>query len=83
VHRVLRYGDGDRNGHDLELLPGWDAQACGTVLKVFVMLPEVHHGLVVDQATVCWSRGHEVGLTIRDINEQEVLRLQNFITACM
>ena len=48
--------------------------ACGMVLKLFVMLPELQHGIVVDRATVCWCRGHEV---------QEAARLQNFITACV
>jgi hypothetical protein len=57
--------------------------ACGTVLKVFLMLPEVPHGIVVKEALVCWSRGHEVGLAIHGIDHEEVARLQDFIAACV
>jgi hypothetical protein len=57
--------------------------AYGTVLKLFLMLPEVQHGIVVKEAVVCWSRGHEVGLAIRGIDPQEADRLQDFITACV
>ena len=57
---------------------------CGTVLRLLVMLPEMKHGLVVEQATVCWSRGgHEVGLATQTIDELEAARLQDFITACV
>jgi hypothetical protein len=57
---------------------------CGTVLRLLVMLPEMNHGLVVEQATVCWSRGgHEVGLGTQTIDALEAARLQDFITACV
>jgi hypothetical protein len=57
--------------------------AYGTLLKLFLMLPEMSHGIVVKEALVCWSRGQEVGLAIRDIDPQEALRLQEFIYACV
>jgi hypothetical protein len=55
----------------------------GTVLKLFFMLPEVPHGIVVNEALVCWSRGHKVGLAIRTIDPKEAARLQDFIAACV
>ena len=57
--------------------------ACGCVLKLFVMLPEVPHGIIVEQALVCWSRGREVGLEIQTIDPQDAARLQEFIMACV
>ncbi|HJR77666.1 MAG TPA: hypothetical protein VJ805_11850 [Nitrospiraceae bacterium] len=38
--------------------------AYGAALKLFVMLPDVPHGIIVEQEMVCWSRGLEVGLAI-------------------
>jgi hypothetical protein len=51
----------------------------GTALTLFVMLPDNQEALLVDQATVCWSRGHEFGLVIRRINDQDRVRLRDFI----
>jgi hypothetical protein len=34
----------------------------GITLTLVVMLPDEKAGLRVDQAIVCWSRGHEFGL---------------------
>ena len=65
---------------------GWRADsetplARGTIVKLFVMLPETPHGIIVDQARVCWSRGQEAGLAIRSITRQDAARIQGFITA--
>jgi hypothetical protein len=57
--------------------------ARGTVLKLFVMLPDLPHGIIVEQAIVTWSRGQEVGLAIRKIDRQDAARLQAFIAASM
>jgi hypothetical protein len=57
---------------------------CGTVLRLFVMLSGMNQGLVVEQATVCWSRGgHEVGLATQTIDAREAARLQCFIRAAL
>jgi hypothetical protein len=53
--------------------------ARGTVLKLFVMLPDLPHGIVVEKAVVCWSRGQEVGLAIRRMDQQDATTLQHFI----
>jgi hypothetical protein len=53
----------------------------GTLLKVYVMLPDFQHTVVVDQALVSWSRGHEFGLSILHIEPQDAARLKSFITA--
>jgi hypothetical protein len=57
--------------------------AYGPILKLFAMLPEVQHGIVVKEAAVCWSRGQEVGLAIRGIDAQEAARLHDFIASCV
>ena len=51
----------------------------GKVLKLFVMLPDMPHGIIVEQAMVCWSRGREIGLTTLLIDRQDATRLQHFI----
>jgi hypothetical protein len=51
----------------------------GTVLKLFVMLPEVPQGVIVERAIVTWSRGQEVGLAILRIHPQDATRLQHVI----
>jgi hypothetical protein len=51
----------------------------GITLTLVVMLPDEKAGLRVDQAIVCWSRGHEFGLVIREMNEQDWVRLRHFI----
>jgi hypothetical protein len=65
-------------------LGGWRVDSdvkvpMGTVLTLFVMLPDIKQALLIDQATVCWSRGHEFGLAIRRINDQDRVRLRDFI----
>jgi hypothetical protein len=42
------------------------------------MLPDEKQTLV-DQAVVCWRRGHEFGLVIREMKEQDRVRLKDFI----
>jgi hypothetical protein len=51
----------------------------GTTLTLFAMLPDEKQTLLVDQAVVCWSRGHEFGLVIREMEEQDRVRLKDFI----
>jgi hypothetical protein len=51
----------------------------GAVLKLFVMLPDVPPGIIVEQVVLCWSRGQEVGVAIRVIARQDATRLQHFI----
>ena len=53
----------------------------GTMLKVYVMLPDCEETIVVDQAMVSWSRGHEFGLSIRHIQPHDAAYLRAFITA--
>jgi hypothetical protein len=53
--------------------------AAGITLTLFVMLPDEKEGLRVDQALVCSSRGHEFGLVIREMNDQDWVRLWHFI----
>lgn len=53
----------------------------GTTLTLFVMLPDNKHAVLVDEATVCWSRGHEFGLAIHKIQSKDGARLKDFITA--
>lgn len=65
-------------------LGGWRVDsdvtvATGTTLTLFVMLPDNKEAVLVDQATVCWSRGHEFGLVIREMKQQDRVRLGNFI----
>lgn len=65
-------------------LGGWRvdsevAVATGTTLTLFVMLPDNKQAVVVDEATVCWSRGHEFGLAIREMQDQDASRLKDFI----
>ena len=65
-------------------LGGWRVDSdlkvsTGTALTLFVMLPDNKQAVVVDQAVVCWSRGHEFGLVIRRIKDQDMVRLRDFI----
>lgn len=53
----------------------------GAIVKLFVMLPEMPQGIIVEQALVCWSRGQDVGLAIHSITRQDAARIQGFITA--
>ena len=53
--------------------------ACGRMLKLFIMPPECEHAIVVDHAIVCWSRGHEFGIAIREMKDQDASRLKDFI----
>jgi hypothetical protein len=67
-------------------LGGWrvDSDVClkhDTMLTLFVMLPDSEQAIVIDQAVVCWSRGHEFGLAIRKIQCQDAARLKNFVAA--
>ena len=67
-------------------LGGWrvDSDMCvedDTILTLFVMLPDGEQAIVIDQAVVCWSRGHEFGLAIRKITPQDAARLKDFIAA--
>ena len=65
-------------------LGGWRVDSevrviAGTRLTLFVMLPDDKEALLVDQAVVCWSRGHEFGLVIREMKNQDRVRLRYFI----
>jgi hypothetical protein len=67
-------------------LGGWRVDsdvevATGTTLTLFVMLPDSKQALLVDQAVVCWSRGHEFGLAVHQIKPEDAARLQDFIIA--
>ena len=59
---------------DLHVKPG----ACVTL---FATLPDDKQAILVDQAKVCWSKGHEFGLAIEKIAPPDVKRLKSFITA--
>jgi hypothetical protein len=43
------------------------------------MLPDVPHGIIVEQAMVNWSRGQEAGLAILGMDRQDATRLQHVI----
>jgi hypothetical protein len=65
-------------------LGGWrvDSEvkvATGTTLTLCVMLPDSKQAVLVDQAIVCWSRGHEFGLAIHEMKDQDRVRLRNFV----
>jgi hypothetical protein len=65
-------------------LGGWRVDSdvevsTGTTLTLCVMLPDNKEALLVDQAAVCWSRGHEFGLVIREMKDQDRVRLRDFI----
>jgi hypothetical protein len=67
-------------------LGGWriDSEVtvpAGTILTLFVMLPDEKEALLVDHAEVCWSRGHEFGLAIRSMKTQDAARLKSFVAA--
>jgi hypothetical protein len=66
-------------------LGGWRVDSevkvpAGITLTLFVMLPDEKEALLVDQAVVCWSRGHEFGLVIGEMKDQDRVRLRDFIT---
>ena len=54
--------------------------ASGRMLKLFIMPPECDHAIVVDHATVCWSRDHDFGLAIRQITPHDAVHLKDFMT---
>ena len=65
-------------------LGGWRVDCevtvpAGTTLTLFVLLPDDKETLLVDQAVVSWSRGLEFGLVIREMKDQDRIRLRNFI----
>ena len=43
------------------------------------MLPELPRRMIVEQAIVRWSRGHEFGLVIHAMKDQDRVRLRDFI----
>lgn len=53
----------------------------GTTVTLFATLPDHKQAVLVDQAKVCWSRGHEFGLVIRKIAPLDAHRLKSFISA--
>jgi hypothetical protein len=55
----------------------------GASLTLFATLPDHKQAVLVDEAKVCWSRGHEFGLAIQKIAAPDAERLRSFITACM
>ncbi len=55
----------------------------GTSVTIFAFLPDNQHAIVVNQAMVCWSRGHEFGLAIQNIQPRDATQLQRFIRASL
>lgn len=53
----------------------------GTTVSLFTLLPESGKAIIVDQATVRWSRGREFGLEIQQIQPDQVAQLQDFVTS--
>ena len=89
VHCLMYFSAGDVYGTGTVWnlsLGGWRGDSDrrlepGMVLTLFVMLPDSDHTIVVDEAMVSWSRGHEFGLAIRHIQPQDAARLKRWITA--
>jgi hypothetical protein len=52
----------------------------GTSVTLFATLPDHKQPVLVDQATVCWSQGHEFGLANRKIASIDAERLKAFMT---
>jgi hypothetical protein len=53
----------------------------GESVTLVATLPDGKEAVLVDQAQVCWTHGHEFGLAIRKIAPPDAQRLQSFIRA--
>jgi hypothetical protein len=53
----------------------------GASVTLFATLPDHKEAVLVDQAKVCWSRGHDFGLAIQKIAPADAERLKAFIVA--
>ena len=53
----------------------------GASVTLFATLPDHKEAVLVDQAKVCWSQGHDFGLVIQKITPADAERLKGFIVA--
>jgi hypothetical protein len=61
-------------------IDGTEAVEPGTVLKLSVILPGHFPTVLVERATVRWSRGQEFGLELISMRDDEQARLTSFVT---
>jgi PilZ domain len=89
VHGSIYFssGDGVSTGTVCNVsLGGWCVRSDthvqpGASLTLFATLPDRKQAVLVDQAKVCWSHGHEFGLSIQKIAPADAARLKGFIVA--
>lgn len=51
----------------------------GMRFKLLVLLPGKHASIVIREAQVAWTRGHEFGLRLVSVQAQEAARLETFV----